>query len=75
MEPDPIVLPQIDAQGPFVDDAWTIDKLIEQPLTVADLMHNSIVYEFNYYAWRQYAHALIGYIDKVNEIVSGEEPT
>ena len=39
--------------------------LIEEPMTDADLIHNSVQFEFLLYDWQDYADGLKEYLDQV----------
>ena len=55
------VLPTLDA---FEPDRVPVN-LIEEPMTDADLLHNSVQYEFLMYDWQDYADALKEYLGRI----------
>ena len=60
-EPPQYVLPSLDAFEP----ERTPPDLIAEPMTDADLLHNSIQYEFALYEWQDYADALKKYLAEI----------
>lgn len=57
------ILPTLDAfEPPRVPDG-----LIDEPLTDADLLRNSVAFEFLLYDWQDYADSLARYLAKVQE--------
>lgn len=57
------VLPTLDA---FEPERVPLD-LIEQPLTAAEILHNSVQYEFLMYRWQDHADGLKDWIEKIRE--------
>jgi hypothetical protein len=43
--------------------------LIDEPLTDADLLHNSVSFEFLLYDWQDYADSLAEYLGKIQEVI------
>ena len=62
------VLPTLDA---FEPDRVPAD-LIAEPMTDADLLHNSVKFEFSMYDWQDYADALGEYLDKIRRLLIPE---
>ena len=62
------VLPTLDAFEPERIPA----DLIAEPMTDADLLHNSIQYEFGMYAWQDAYDALKKYLAEIRKIFAGE---
>ena len=61
-------LPTLDA---FEPERIPTD-LITEPMIDADLLHNSVQYEFALYEWQDYADALKRYLNQVRALVGGE---
>jgi len=47
-------------------------NLVAEPMTDADLLHNSVQYEFSLYEWQDYANALNEYINQIRLLVISE---
>jgi hypothetical protein len=45
--------------------------LIEEPMTDADLLHNSVQFEFLMYDWQDYADASKAYLERIREMLAG----
>lgn len=72
VEPEAITVPTV---AEFVDEVTyelvhTVPDIIEEPETVADLIHNISAYRDFAYISQVYAYALEDYIDAVSEAVS-----
>lgn len=50
------------------------ENLIDEPLTDADLMHNSLEYEYNRNSWRTYALKSEEYIDTLKGVSLNTSP-
>ena len=61
------VLPTLDA---FEPDRVPAD-LIAEPMTDADLLHNSVQIEFLLYDWQDYAEALKSYMEHIRGMLAG----
>ena len=59
-----IVIPELNAFRPPY-----LPELIATPQTGADLLHNSVQYEFLLYDWQDYADALERYIQDIRDIL------
>lgn len=53
---------------PEAEEGLSTDDLIEEPETVYDLLHNSVVYEHLYYLWHDYSQILLDYIKDIGEV-------
>ena len=42
---------------------YSVKDLIQEPETVYDLMHNSVIYEHEYYRWHDYALILLKMVE------------
>ena len=62
------IIPSLDAFEP----PRVPTDLIDEPQTDADLLHNSIQYEFLMYDWQDYADGLARYIDQIRKIIGSE---
>lgn len=62
------VLPTLDAFEPPRVPA----DLIDEPMTDADLLHNSVRFEFLLYDWQDYADGLSDYLDKIRSMLIPE---
>ncbi len=60
-----MVFPSLDAFRPNA-----VPTLIEEPQTDADLLSNSVAFEFLLYDWQDYAEGLERYIQRLSEIFS-----
>lgn len=61
------VLPTLDA---FEPDRVPAD-LIAEPMTDADILHNSVQFEFLMYDWQDYADALKSYMEHIRGMLAG----
>jgi hypothetical protein len=61
------VLPTLDAFEPPRMPA----DLIAEPMTDADLLHNSVQIEFLMYDWQDYADALKSYMEHIRGMLAG----
>jgi len=61
------VLPTLDALEP----PRVPTNLIEEPMTDADLLHNSVQFEFLMYDWQDYADASKAYLERIREMLAG----
>ncbi len=62
------VLPTLDA---FEPDRVPFN-LVSEPMTDADLLHNSVQFEFLMYDWQDYADSLKAYLEKIRGILLKE---
>ena len=60
----PIAVPTL----PPIDDEYGIDALIDEPQTSYDLMYNSLIYEHQYYRYREYTEELLRYINAMSAL-------
>lgn len=66
----PIEIPTLTAVRPPLVPAG----LIDDPQSAADILHNSVVYEFAMYDWQDYAtRGLEPYIDRIKNILRSEK--
>ncbi len=43
--------------------------LIEKPMTDADILHNSVQFEFLLYDWQDYADGLSAYVESIRDVI------
>ena len=60
------IIPSFD----FFEPLRVPEDLIEEPMTDADLVHNSVQFEFLLYDWQDYADGLKKSLDQVRKLVS-----
>ncbi len=44
-------------------------NLIEEPMTDADILHNSVQFEFLLYDWQDYADGLSAYVESIRDVI------